>query len=609
MRRRKHFSLVFLIALLLLCLTPIQPALAAKIATGGKVGNNITWSYSKHILNLGGEGELSLGLGSYEYPWESFKDDIQKVVIKEGVTRIPNGTFMEYPKLSTLSLPNSMIDFPLNAVLKTPWYKAQKKGVVYLNDIVCGYKGKLPVDYTLKIKDGTRAVATSAFDSQSTLKAVRLPESVEYIGENAFYFCENLRTLKLSNALKYIGGYAFAGTPWLQNQPTGMVYLGKVAYCYNGEMPLNTTIKIKKGVVSIAPVAFYGQENLTHVQLPETVTTIGYDAFHMTGIRTLYIPKTVTRIEGNKLGARRMKKVTVDQENPVYSSDDTGCLFNKKKTQMYEYPGINKTKIYHIPKTVKNVHALCFDGTEYLETLCIPASVTYVDPYAIHYSETLTAYKVSKKNPNYSSGAGGCLYNKDQTSLLRYPVGNKATSFTVPKQVKKIGQLAFLQAWNLETLKMYDNVTTIGSDAFYRCYSLENIRFSKNITRIEGQLFSYIPWVDKQPDGVIYIGKVAYAFRGEGKEVVIQNGIVSIADYAFAGWSSIKTVKIPKSVKLIGYGAFADSSGIKTIQINNPNCTIPMEKDTFPKKAVLYAASGSTTQTYAKKFGRMFVSL
>lgn len=607
MKNTKKYLSILLAVLMLWSFLP--QAFAAESKPSGKVGDNITWSYSKHTLTLSGKGELSSDLESYDYPWAEYKNSIESVVVKEGVTSIPNGTFAEYRKLAALSLPKSIVDFPLNVMWKTPWYEAQKNGVVYLNGIVCGYKGKMPSDFTLKVKDGTKSVASYAFDSKFALKSVKMPETVSFIGDNAFYYCEHLKDVQIPNELQYVGGYAFAGTPWLNQQPDGVVYLGKIAYAYSGEMQTNTVIQLKKGTKAIAPTAFYGQENLARVQIPESVKTIGYDAFHATGIKTLRIPKSVTKIGGNKVGARFMKKIIVDPENPAYSSDQTGCLFNKKKTQMYEFPGFSKTKYYQIPGTVKNVAALCFDGTQYLETLMIPASVKLIDLYAIHYSETLTAFKVSKKNPNYSSDSNGCLYNKDKTALLRYPVGRTDKSFTVPKQVKRIGSMAFLQAWNLETLKMYDNVTTIGSDAFYRCYSLEAIRFSKNITNIEGQLFSYIPWVDKQPDGVVYIGKVAYSFHGDGKKATIKDGTVSITDHAFAGWNNIKTVVIPKSVKIIGHGAFVDSTGIKTITIYNPKCKLYMEADTFPKQATIYAAKGSTAQAYAEQFGRAFVAI
>ena len=115
--------------------------------------------------------------------------------MKEGVTSIPNGTFAEYRKLAALFLPKSIVDFPLNVMWKTPWYEAQKNGVVYLNGIVCGYKGKMPSKYTLTVKEGTKSIASDAFSTMSKLKTVVLPESIAYIGDGAFAFCESLTSV------------------------------------------------------------------------------------------------------------------------------------------------------------------------------------------------------------------------------------------------------------------------------------------------------------------------------------------------------------------------------------------------------------------------------
>lgn len=604
MKSAKRILSFCLVMLIMLCLIPTSSVIAAKDKTSGKVGDNITWSYSKHTLTLSGKGELPLE----EYPWTEFKDQIKKVVVKEGITSIPSSAFAQYTKLTALSLPKSMIDFPLNAMLKTPWYKAQKNGVVYLNGIACGYKGKMPSKFTLKIKDGTKSVASDAFSSRATLKAIDLPESVTYIGDSAFAYCEHLNSVHLSDNLQYVGGYAFAGTPWFDKQPDGIVYVGKVANCYKGEMPVDAVIKLKDGTVSISPQAFYWEENMAGIRIPESVESIGSLAFYGTHIDNLYIPKSVTSIQENRLGAYFSKKIIVDPENPKYSSDETGGLFNKKQTQMYEYPGNNRAKQYRIPNTVKRVQSLCFSYSQNLKTLIIPASVKKLDTDAVHHTSSVNAFKVSKQNPKYSSDKVGCLYNKDKTLLIRYPL-TQATSFTIPKSVRTIGEGAFMEAGELQTLTMYDNVTTIGSFAFDRCFCLENIRFSKNITRIDGPLCGSNPWFDNQPDGVIYIGKVAYSLNGIIKNLTIKSGIVSIVDYAFSGNEDIRTVVIPQSVASIGKGAFSGAIGIKSIRINNPKCTIPMEKDTFPKKATLYAAKGSTAQAYAEMFGRKFVAI
>lgn len=58
-----------------------------------------------------------------------------------------------------------------------------------------------------------------------------------------------------------------------------MVYIGKSAYGYKGDMPKNTELSLKSGITNISGYAFYEEKNLTSVKIPETVSRIGNWAF------------------------------------------------------------------------------------------------------------------------------------------------------------------------------------------------------------------------------------------------------------------------------------------------------------------------------------------
>lgn len=61
-------------------------------------------------------------------------------------------------------------------------------------------------------------------------------------------------------------------TKWLNSQPDGVVYIGKSAYGYKGDMPKNTELSLKSGITNISGYAFYEEKNLTSVKIPETVS-------------------------------------------------------------------------------------------------------------------------------------------------------------------------------------------------------------------------------------------------------------------------------------------------------------------------------------------------
>ena len=119
--------------------------------------------------------------------------------------------------------------------------------------------------------------------------SVSIPESVTYngttysvtsIGGGAFYDCDGLTSVTIPNSVTSIGYAAFAGTPWYNAKPNGLVYINNVLYTYKGTMPSGTTIEIKEGTISISSFAFYNCSGLTSVTIPNSVTSIGDYAFY-----------------------------------------------------------------------------------------------------------------------------------------------------------------------------------------------------------------------------------------------------------------------------------------------------------------------------------------
>ena len=145
--------------------------------------------------------------------------------------------------------------------------------------------------------------------------------------------------------------------------------------------------------------------------------------------------------------------------------------------------------------------------------------------------------------------------------------------------VKSIGRDAFELCTDITEVVIPDSVSTIGQGAFYNCSGLTSLNISDGVTEIDS--------------------------------------------YAFYKCSGLTDVNIPESVKYIRTGAFGECSNLKSITINNPECYISGERSTISNKrysdvetdagyafyGTIYGYTGSTAQTYAKKYGHNFVSL
>ena len=88
---------------------------------------------------------------------------------------------------------------------------------------------------------------------------------------------------------------------------------------------------------------------------------------------------------------------------------------------------------------------------------------------------TGTMGNVDPENANYSSDENGVLYNKDKTSLIRYPSGNGKKEYTVSADVTTIAQYAFAYSQSLENISIPENVTNISYAAFLYCTALKRI--------------------------------------------------------------------------------------------------------------------------------------
>ena len=379
----KQTILIFIIALF--------PILASADGSG-TCGNNLTWSYvnATKTLTISGTGEMgsfyyeSNGGGTYicaGAPWYSYVNNIEKVIIQSGVTSISNYAFSgcssmtsltisntvtsigEYAfsdcsSLSTISIPNVAINIGDCAFVKTAWYMNQPDGLVYLGKIVYKYKGEMPANTSLSIKEGTLAIASSAFSSCSNLTSITIPNSVTVIGSWAFAWCSGLTSFDIPKGVKDIC--------FLQNC-TGL-----------------TSIDIPNGVTS---VSLTGCSGLSTLVIPNGVTYLG-DFSGCTSLTSISIPSSVTSI-GGKARVGNWAFMNCYALNAVYINDlEAWCKIETGYSHSFEEIYNNPLYFAHhlylngdevtnivIPDGISELSAT-FQGCTNISSVIIPSSVT-----------------------------------------------------------------------------------------------------------------------------------------------------------------------------------------------------------------------------------------
>ena len=208
--------------------------------------------------------------------------------------------------------------------------------------------------------------------------------------------------------------------------------------------------------------------------------------------------------------------------------------------------------------TVTSIGGRAFNCCKGLSSVTIGNSVTSIGMYAFNLCGGLTSVTI----PNSVTEIGGSAFN-GCTGL---------TSVTIPNTVTKIGVAAFVFCTGLTSITIPNSVTKICSSAFRNCTGLTSITIGNSVPEIGGSVFDGTLWYDNQPDGVVYLGKVAYRFKGEiasGTPIVVKEGTVSINSQAFEGCTGLTSVTLPNSVTRIGYDAFRGCTGLTSVTIPN----------------------------------------
>ena len=350
---------------------------------------------------------------------------------------------------------------------------------------------------------------------------------VTAIGGEAFYNCTGLTSITIPDSVTSIGSSAFS--------------------CCSGL----TSVTIGNGVESIGGYAFAYCYILTSITIPDSVTSIGSSAFN---------------------SCKGLTSVTIG--NGVESID------------MNVFAGCTGLTTITIPDNVKSIGSYAFSSCDSLTSVMIGNGVESIGDVAFHGCSGLTAITVDENNTTYKS-INGVLYTKDGKTLLIYPAGKPATSFTIPDGVTSIGERAFYACKSLTSVTIPDSVTSIGDEAFKGCTGLMSVTIGNGVESIgwgafedcDGLTSITIPFVGATKDGTSnthfgYIFGTSNSSYNDDhvpaslKEVIITGG-TSIGSSAFNGCTGLTSITIPNSVTSIDSSAFEDCTGLTSVTIGS----------------------------------------
>ena len=260
-------------------------------------------------------------------------------------------------------------------------------------------------------------------------------------------------------------------------------------------------------VTEISNLAFWylGNENITSVTIPNTVTKIGNDAFkNCEGLTSINIPNSVTEIGQSA------------------------------------FEGCSSLTSINIPSSVTTMGYGVFYVCNNLTICCEAASqptTGWDENWNSSNRPVVWGYTVDS-NPNNFSFSGSIEDGVRSGSITKYYGTANAviipSSFTINGEtypVTKIGNNAFYNKTNLVSVTIPNTVTEIGSWAFDNCSKLTSVNIPNSVTKI---------------------GNYAFDNCSKLSSITIPNSVTSIGNNAFYDCSGLTSITIPNSVTSIG---------------------------------------------------------
>ena len=330
-------------------------------------------------------------------------------------------------------------------------------------------------------------IGNGAFMYEYYLENIILPEGIREISDDAFYGCDEVENINIPSTVTSIGSQAFGRIYEIEEivipknvQKIGVgvfegcmnlrditVDEGNENYCSkdgvlfskNGEvllqMPPNKEIEkyeIPQGVTTIGDSAFYMNNSIQEVIIPNTVGHIGYNAFWCAELESTFIPASVEQIDSGAFGSfgNTFKEFCVDENNPYYCSED-GVLYSKDKTILYEMVVRDKTS-FTVPEGVIRISDSAFEYNEVLQTVIISDTVEEIGGLAFGYCNTLEKVVLSK--------------NLRRIEWQAFFYCENLTSIMIPDSVVDIGFYGFEGCENL--------IVKASSGSYAEQYAIEN---------------------------------------------------------------------------------------------------------------------------------------
>ncbi len=289
------------------------------------------------------------------------------------------------------------------------------------------------------IGNGITNISSCSF-CESAVRSITIPDSVNFIGDNAFENCKSLRSVEFPQSLEYIGNFAFCNCAALTEIIIPSVQeIQDHAFDECGNL---ASVQIKGGIRSIGNSAFAYCNKLAAVTLPDSLGTLMNNAFY---------------------ACSSLKSVSIP---------------NVSSIGQWAFSGSGLTSIV-IPDGVEVIRMHAFSECDSLTSVSIPGSVETIGTAAFFRCYALTDVKIANGLKKIEEGA--------------FADCSKLAEIKLPDSVNSINGSSFMNCSSLKSFVIPDGVASLEDSTFAHCISLAGVTVPDKVTSIAEYAFMDCP--------------------------------------------------------------------------------------------------------------------
>lgn len=319
-------------------------------------------------------------------------------------------------------------------------------------------------------------------------------------------------------------------------------------------------VELQGGVTKVETSAFEGCTSLQNVTLSGKISSLGNRAFQGSGIRSIRFPESLTSIGQNAFAAcANLTEISIPS---TVTSVGKNIFLSCSALETVEFFAsvdtigsmmFNKcplTKVTLSP-TIKTLEAYSFAYTALESVDFLPEGLLAIENKAFTGCSKLKTVDI----PSTCTSIGPEAFRSN--SALKTVTGGE--------KVEEIGVFAFWNCQMLSSFAAMTNVTAIGDSAFYYCKNLTSFTFGNKLVSVGSKAFQCAAIASVRLGGSVKtLGAYAFANNDSLNEVTIGGGLEEVGEYVFYACSQLNTVACDS---LIGVGMFWNDAALHTVTI------------------------------------------